>query len=291
MAKFNFHNLSKRQKIVGTASVAVILALLIGGGAYASHSKASAKKAEVATVTEFNDDIRAYKRSGKATVKSAETADATPSAESTAALDKGTETVANDSSKEESKTAKDSSTSKSSDSGTVAKGSRPAKSSNSSSGGSTKSNSKACKTVHHDATGHYESQASQQQTGTRTVVDQAAYDETVVDQPAWDETVVDQPETTQSVWTYYCNNCGFTTHDVAAARAHADTEWPDGYHDGFHTGYETVTVPAVTHTVHHDATYKTVHHDAVTHEEPVYQTVTNKVWVQDSAAWDEQKCN
>lgn len=35
--------------------------------------------------------------------------------------------------------------------------------------------------------------------------------------------------------------------------------------------YKTETIPAKTHTVHHDAEYKTVHHDAVTHEEPIYE--------------------
>lgn len=37
--------------------------------------------------------------------------------------------------------------------------------------------------------------------------------------------------------------------------------------------YKTETIPAKTHTVHHDAEYKTVHHDAVTHEEPIYHQV------------------
>ena len=38
--------------------------------------------------------------------------------------------------------------------------------------------------------------------------------------------------------------------------------------------YKTETVPAKTHTVHHDAEYKTVHHNAVTHEEPIYENHT-----------------
>lgn len=37
--------------------------------------------------------------------------------------------------------------------------------------------------------------------------------------------------------------------------------------------YKTETIPAKTHTVHHDAEYKTVHHDAVTHEEAIYHQV------------------
>lgn len=39
--------------------------------------------------------------------------------------------------------------------------------------------------------------------------------------------------------------------------------------------YKTETIPAKTHTVHHDAEYKTVHHDAVTHEEAIYHQVCN----------------
>ena len=85
------------------------------------------------------------------------------------------------------------------------------------------------KTVHHDATGHYE----KVQTGTKTVVDEAAYDE--------------QVDTGEGV--YKCLKCGFTTDDVIKIGVHVGDE-----------GSNYTVVPV----------YKTVHHDAVTHEEPVY---------------------
>ncbi|MGI6057364.1 MAG: S-layer homology domain-containing protein [Bilifractor sp.] len=84
------------------------------------------------------------------------------------------------------------------------------------------------KTVHHDAAGHYE----KVQIGTKTVVDEEAYDEQV------------DTGTAQCI----CNKCGWTTTDNLAMIDH-------------------VAVEGGSYRV--ESVYKTIHHDAVTHEEPV----------------------
>lgn len=134
---------------------------------------------------------------------------------------------------------------------------------NSNNSGSSK---KACKTVnhpakthivHHPAVTHEEPvyTTQQVQTGTRTVVDQPAYDETVRD----GERVV-------------CGACGQKFLTSREAENHLIDA-----HDG--VGNYWV-----------EAAYKTIHHDAVTHEEPVYttqQVQTGTKTVIDQAAWDE----
>lgn len=139
---------------------------------------------------------------------------------------------------------------------------------NTSSGNSNNSGSskKACKTVnhpakthivHHPAVTHEEPiYATQQvQTGTRTVVDQPAYDETVRD----GERAV----------------CGVCGQKFLTARE---------IEDHLIEAHDCVGNYWV------EAAYKTVHHDAVTHEEPVYatqQVQTGTKTVTDQAAWDE----
>lgn len=108
-----------------------------------------------------------------------------------------------------------------------------------------------CRTVHHDATGHYE-----------TVVTGQTWVEV---NPAWDETVV-----TGSV--AICNGCyqEFSTYDEWSS--HCDYFLLQGNYD--HGAYHT------------RPTFSTVHHDATGH----YENVTSQQWVQDSAAYDETVC-
>ena len=146
---------------------------------------------------------------------------------------------------------------------TASQGSKPAGGSSNSSSGSNTSNtsgssskSQTCKTVHHDATGHYENTTTQQ-----WVQDSAAWDETVVDQAAWTEPGYQ-----------ICNGCGYKTTSDADIAEHCGDE------GSTYRYVASVYHPAVTHTVHHDATghYETV--------------VTGQQWVQDSAAYDETVC-
>jgi hypothetical protein len=134
-------------------------------------------------------------------------------------------------------------------------------SSSSNSGGSAtsnngKSSTQTCRTVHHNATGHYENVTSQQ-----WVQDTAAYDETVVDQAAYNDP------------GYYKCVCGYTTSDINDIYDHCEQDMGTFFHVAgtYH--------PAVTHTIHHDATghYETV--------------VTGQQWVQDSTAYDETVCD
>ena len=179
---------------------------------------------------------------------------------------------------EKGDTAADTGSNTSSDSGksgsTASQGSKPAGgSSNSSSGSKTSktsgssSKSQTCKTVHHDATGHYENTTTQQ-----WVQDSAAWDETVVDQAAWDEPIYS--------WKgiLHCNGCGYESYDDDMI-AHCASEG---------STYKTRYFQAQTGTQHHDAVTHVVHHDATGHYETV---VTGQQWVQDSAAWDETVCN
>lgn len=64
--------------------------------------------------------------------------------------------------------------------------------------------------AHGAETGH-SYYCDQVQVGTKTVTDQAAYDERVLVKDAYDETVVDSPETTKQVPNgYKCSGCGTT---------------------------------------------------------------------------------
>ena len=197
---------------------------------------------------------------------SKKTLDSAKKSESSA-TPKSTASAATAEAKEEKgDTAADNSSNTSSDSGnsavssnsgksgsTASQGSKPAGGSSNSSSGN---KSQTCKTVHHDATGHYENVTSQQ-----WVQDTAAYDETVVDQAAYNDPGY-----------YKCNYCGYTTSDINDIYDHCEQ---DG---GTFSHIAGTYHPAVTHTVHHDATghYETV--------------VTGQQWVQDSAAYDETVC-
>jgi len=101
---------------------------------------------------------------------------------------------------------------------------------NGSSSNSSKSNTQTCRTVHHDATGHYENVTSQQ-----WVQDTAAYDEPVY---TWMPRLV-------------CKKCGYTTDNVDDMIIHASDEGSTYYNDPYQVQ---------TGTVHHDATghYETV---------------------------------
>ena len=103
-------------------------------------------------------------------------------------------------------------------------------------------------TVHHKEQGHYE----KVQTGTKTVVDKAAWDEQVY------ETVA------------ICNACGYTSDSTEDINNHLDIHYdPElGYINASY-GFTEVL--------------RTIHHPAVTHEEDVYENV----WVVDVAEWYE----
>lgn len=206
----------------------------------------------------------------KKTLDSVKKSESSVTPESTASAD------AAEAKEEKGDTAADTGSNTSSDSGnsavssnsgksgsTVSQGSKPAVSSSNSSSGSKSSNtsgnsskSQTCKTVHHDATGHYENTTTQQ-----WVQDSAAWDETVVDQEAWTEPGYQ-----------ICNGCGYKTTSDADIAEHCIDE------GSTYRYVASVYHPAVTHTVHHDATghYETV--------------VTGQQWVQDSAAYDETVC-
>ena len=199
----------------------------------------------------------------KKTLDSAKKSEASATPESTASA------ATAEAKEEKGDTAADNSSNTSSDSGnstsstssnsgksgsTASQGSKPAGGSSNSSSGS---KSQTCKTVHHDATGHYENTTTQQ-----WVQDAAAWDETVVDQAAWTEPGYQM-----------CKKCGYKTESDDDIIIHCANE------GSTYTYIASVYHPAVTHTVHHDATghYETV--------------VTGQQWVQDSAAWDETVCN
>lgn len=208
----------------------------------------------------------------KKTLDSAKKSDSSATPKATASAD------AAEAKEEKGDTAADTGSNTSSDSGksgsTASQGSKPAGgSSNSSSGNKTSntsgssSKSQTCKTVHHDATGHYENTTTQQ-----WVQDSAAWDETVVDQAAWDE----QVDTGKGVLV--CGMCHRTFNSAREVIEHIADD---------HDGYGNYWVEPVYQTVHHDAVTHVVHHDATGHYETV---VTGQQWVQDSAAWDETVC-
>ena len=121
---------------------------------------------------------------------------------------------------------------------------------NTSSGSSSKPQ-QTCRTVHHDATGHYETVVTGQQW--------------VQDSAAWDET------TTREV--VVCNGCQEEFNSYQEWVNHCNAYLLKG--DNKHGSYHPYTY------------YNTIHHDATGH----YENVTSQQWVQDSAAWDEQVCN
>ena len=218
----------------------------------------------------------------KKTLDSAKKSEASATPESTASAD------TSEAKEEKGDTAADNSNNTSSDSGnstvssnsgksgsSASQGSKSAGGSSNSSSGSKTSNtsgssskSQTCKTVHHDATGHYENTTTQQ-----WVQDSAAWDETVVDQAAWDE----QVDTGKGVAV--CGMCHRTFNSAREVIEHIADD---------HDGYGNYWVEPVYQTVHHDAVTHVVHHDATGHYETV---VTGQQWVQDSAAWDETVCN
>lgn len=122
---------------------------------------------------------------------------------------------------------------------------------NTSSGNSSKPQ-QTCHTVHHDATGHYETVVTGQQW--------------VQDSVAWDEQVYAGTITV-------CNGCGQEFKSQSDWWNHAMTYLGKG--DDSHGSNHSYDY------------YNTVHHEATGH----YENVTSQQWVQDSAAWDEQVCN
>ena len=132
--------------------------------------------------------------------------------------------------------------------------------SNSNNSANTSSSSKqTCQTVHHDATGHYETQQT-------------------LKTAAWDESVYDGPQTK-------CNYCGQTFANSSDYDAHADyyrSLWNEQYNqtmdveqtDKTLLQHGSSTCVPVYHTVHHDAEY-----------------TTTQVWVEDTPAYDDTVCS
>ncbi|MBQ8054841.1 MAG: hypothetical protein IJ198_13730 [Lachnospiraceae bacterium] len=104
--------------------------------------------------------------------------------------------------------------------------------------------------IYHEEKGHYETETVQ--TGTRTVVDEEAWDE-----PIYDTACV-------------CNVCGYTCYDDDEIADHMVDE-----HDADGSWYTT------------EKQVGTEHHNAVTHEEPVYEE--REHWVVDQDAWTETR--
>lgn len=267
----------------GAAIIALIIcAVIFVPGAMKGNSTSisdTASSNKVTTTTK-KDSTKTDKRDSKAaasakpsasaaSTSSPETADSKDNAE-VAASDKDSNTSSNSGSAAGSGNSGTSSNSNNSGT-TISQGAKPAgsasgsKTSNSS-GNSSKS--QTCKTVHHDATGHYENTTTQQ-----WVQDSAAWDETVVDQAAYDEPIYS--------WDaiLHCKACGYETYDALDMITHCANEG---------STYESRAFKVQTGTQHHDAVTHVVHHDATGHYEPV---VTGQQWVQDSAAWDEKVCN
>lgn len=104
--------------------------------------------------------------------------------------------------------------------------------------------------IYHEEKGHYETETVQ--TGTRTVVDEEAWDE-----PVYEARLV-------------CNVCGYVSDNTEEMSDHMAFEHDfDGswYNDPVQVG--------------------TKHHDAVTHEEPIYEE--REHWVVDQEAWTETR--
>lgn len=80
-------------------------------------------------------------------------------------------------------------------------------------------------------------------------------------------------ETTKSETKKKPGSSGTVTTPAATVKPTESTKQEAAHTHKWVQQYKTETIPAKTHTVHHDAEYKTVHHDAVTHEEPIYHQV------------------
>ena len=78
-------------------------------------------------------------------------------------------------------------------------------------------------------------------------------------------------ETTKSETKKKPGSSGTVTTPAATVKPTEATKQEAAHTHKWVQQYKTETIPAKTHTVHHDAEYKTVHHDAVTHEEPIYE--------------------
>lgn len=78
-------------------------------------------------------------------------------------------------------------------------------------------------------------------------------------------------ETTKSEAKKKPGSSGTVTIPAATVKPTESTKQEAAHTHKWVQQYKTETIPAKTHTVHHDAEYKTVHHDAVTHEEPIYE--------------------
>lgn len=80
-------------------------------------------------------------------------------------------------------------------------------------------------------------------------------------------------ETTKSETEKKPGSSGTVTTPAATVKPTESTKQEAAHTHKWVQQYKTETIPAKTHTVHHDAEYKTVHHDAVTHEEAIYHQV------------------
>lgn len=78
-------------------------------------------------------------------------------------------------------------------------------------------------------------------------------------------------ENTKSETKKKSGSSGTVTTPAATVKPTKSTKQEAAHTHKWVQQYKTETIPAKTHTVHHDAEYKTVHHDAVTHEEPIYE--------------------
>ena len=276
--KFKDIRQDKKKLAIWIASGVAVIALIICAvifvpgavkGNAASHSDTASSNKVTATTTKKNS-TKTDKKDSKAAASAKPSASAaSTSSPETAASQENTEAAAEGDSSNSSSNSENSGTGSSSgkSGSTVSQGSKPASSSSNSSSGSS-SKSQTCKTVHHDATGHYENTTTQQ-----WVQDSAAWDETVVDQAAWDEPIYTWKD------VHVCKNCGYQTDDIQAIGEHCFAEG---------STYKTLEYQVQTGTQHHDAVTHVVHHDATGHYETV---VTGQQWVQDSAAWDETVCN
>ena len=108
-------------------------------------------------------------------------------------------------------------------------------------------------TIHHDATGHYEDVV----VGTRTVVDKEAWDEPVYEYRAY---------------AVKCLGCGEEFENGLDYQEHSMNRIDEGYDE---CGRSTV--------LYRNEQVDTIHHEEETHEE----TITEKRWVEDTAAYDE----
>ena len=80
-------------------------------------------------------------------------------------------------------------------------------------------------------------------------------------------------ENTKSETKKKSGSSGTVTTPAAKVKPTESTKQEAAHTHKWVQQYKTETIPAKTHTVHHDAEYKTVHHDAVTHEEAIYHQV------------------